>query len=453
MKTRTILIIAVLTLALFTVDVLAASVELTSARVAFRQGEYTRAIDNLLKEIEKKPEVEAYYILAKSYAELRDYKSAGEYFVLAEKYMDTEKEVKKFGVDMDDDRRLYWYNGFKATQPVYNQAKGYLDDPESAPPGVTAESKFEEAASKFEDVDNIFPYHPRTNYMIGSCYEFIAGPVRYEHEDGSLIEYRKDEDGQDQTREIYDSEYDDLPLVKANEAFLIALEVKLDDMSGKDLDKEMDFEIYIRKTLGTSAKINDYGSVLRVLEDGTEKFPGNPIIFYYQAMVYETQGDIGKAAEAYAEVLNSEGGEDFSDAYNALGDIYLNEDFADRDPQKALEYLEKGLEIAPDNYNILVSLGKACREIGKTEDSDAYYAKGQTLYKIDKVAKMGVPQEQAIEEFGEPEENFLMTTEYQGQEIEVDVAKFTFEDVTFYVQIYDGLSMGWSMARPTGSGE
>ncbi len=450
MKTKTILIIAVLTLSILAVDVMAASVELTSARVAFKQGEYKRAIENLLKEVEKKPEVEAYYLLAKSYAEMKDYKSAGEFFVLAEMRMDTEKEVKKWAEDMKVDRKKYWYEGFKAVQPAFNDAKSYRDDPESAPPGVTAESKFEEAISGFSSIDNIFPYHPRTQYFIGTAYEMMAGPVRYKNEDGTLVEYKMDADGQEENREVYDTEYKGLPLVKANDAYLLSIEVKMDDMAGESLDADFPLEQHIVKVIACSAKLDNFDGASRVINDAAEKFPENPDVLYWQARIYETQGDIAEAARIYESVINTGSGAGYSDAYNALGEIYLDDDFADRDPQKALEYLEKGLETAPDNFKILFSMGKAYREIGKTDESKQYFTLGQSLFKIDEKAAMGVLQEQSIEEFGEPEENFSMKIDYRGQEIEVDVAKFTFEDLTFYVQFYDGSSMGWSRALPTG---
>jgi len=452
-KTKTILVIAVLTLSVLAGDVLAASMEVTSARVAFKQGEYKRAIENLLKEIEKKPEVEAYYILASSYAELGDYKSAGEYFILAEKYMDTEKEVKKWAEDMELDRMKYWYAGFKVVQLVYKDAKSYLSDPESAPPGVTAESKFEEAISGFSNIDNIYPYHPRTRFYIGTAYEIIAGPVHYKHEDGALVEYKKGDDGEEQTREIYDADIKDLPMVKANEAYLISMEIKMDDMAGANMDADFPLEQHIVKVISCSAKLDNFDGALEVIDEAAKKFPDDPDVLYWEARIFETQGELSKAAELYEKVITKEGGEGFSDAYNALGDIYLNEDFDGRDSHKALEFLEKGLELAPDDFKIIISLGKTYREIGKTDESSEYLALGQTLYKIDKLAMMNAPQEPAVAEFGEPEEQFLMKTDYRGNEIEVDVAKFTFEDVTFYVQYYGEMSMGWSTARPTGSGE
>jgi tetratricopeptide (TPR) repeat protein len=281
----------------------------------------------------------------------------------------------------------------------------------------------------------------------------IAGQVYYKNEDGALIEYKEGADGTEETREIFDAEYNGLPMVKANDAYLLSMEVKMDDMAGDEIDAGFPLEQHIVKVIACSAKLDDFEGALRVINDAAEKFPEDPDVLYWQARIYETRGDIAEAARIYESVVNTENGAGFSDAYNALGDIYLDKDFADRSPQKALEYLEKGLETAPDNFKIIISIGKAYREIGKTEESNEYLALGQSLYKINSEAKMGAPQEQAIEEFGEPEENFPMTTEYQGQEIEVDVAKFTFEDVIFYVQFYDGSSMGWSRARPTGSGE
>ncbi|MCP4228674.1 MAG: tetratricopeptide repeat protein [bacterium] len=446
---RTIIATTLLMLIIAATAAWGASVELTSARVAYKQGEYTRAIENLLKEVEKNPEVEAYYLLGKCYGDMKDFKSCGEYFVLAEKFMDTEKEVEKWAVEMDDDRRQYWYNGYQAIEPVYKEAKGYLDDPESAPPGVTAESKFEEAISGFEAMYNIYPYHPRSQYLIGTAYEMIAGDVRYKYEDGALVEYKKDDAGEDQTREVTDAEYRDLPMVKANDAYLLSLEVKLDDMAGEGLDPDFPLDYHITKVIGSSAMLDNFDDALEVISAGAEKFPDDPVVLYWEARIYETEGDFVEAARIYESVLSKEGGDTFVDAYNALGDIYLDEDFADYDPQKALEYLEKALEIAPDNYKIIFSLGKAYGEIGKNDKKKEYLILGQTLYKIDDLAKMNAPKDEAVTEFGEPEETFSLNTEYRGQEIEVEVAKFTFEDVIFYVKYYSDLSLGWSTARPT----
>lgn len=444
MKSKISVAIVLFALTLLSSYVWAASVELTSARIAVRQGEWQRAIENLLIEVENNPDVEAYYLLAKSYAELGDFKSASEFFVKADTCLDTEKEVKEFGEIMYNDRRTYWVKAYQASVTPLTDGLEYMDDPEMAPPGVTGESKLKEAIDAFTNADKIFPYHPQTQFIIGTAYDRLSKYASYKEENGVLVEYI----GGEETREIPDSDYAELPLVKAYDAYILALEVKMDDMMGDDIAKDYPIDEYVDRIAKTAARLGDFEPALNAIEAGIQKFPDDTGMLYWDAYIYEVKGNLDKAAELYEKVIAKGAGVDYADAYNALGDIYLNDGFSKHDPAKALEYLEAGLEITPDSFQIITSMGKAYNKLGRSAEAEACLTKAQTYYEINKGAVRNTPKSNTVSEFGEPEENFTITRVIADEEIEVEVAKFTYDKIVFYVQFYDDKSIGWSTARP-----
>ena len=68
---------------------------------------------------------------------------------------------------------------------------------------------------------------------------------------------------------------------------------------------------------------------------------------------------VGDIKESMSKVIEIEPGYQAASAYDALAQIELATRMKGGDAQKALEYLEKGVQLAPDNTNIRLHLGEA----------------------------------------------------------------------------------------------
>jgi tetratricopeptide (TPR) repeat protein len=73
--------------------------------------------------------------------------------------------------------------------------------------------------------------------------------------------------------------------------------------------------------------------------------------------------------ESMSRVLELQPDYQAASAYDALGQIELKTRLKGGDPQKAVEYLEKGLALAPDNSNIRVHLAEAYLAVKRDTDA------------------------------------------------------------------------------------
>lgn len=155
---------------------------------------------------------------------------------------------------------------------------------------------------------------------------------------------------------------------------------------GRELFPE-DFNLLIAET-NIYLATNEKEKAMKDLEAAIEFDKTNPSIFFAVGTIYDQMGDIAKAISAYenAILLNP----DYFEANYNLGALYVNQaaDILDKandlpleavkeyDSEKArademlnksIPYLEKALELMPDDVNTMVSLKEIYTRLGMTE--------------------------------------------------------------------------------------
>ena len=157
-------------------------------------------------------------------------------------------------------------------------------------------------------------------------------------------------------------------------------------VKGRELFPE-DFNLLIAETniyLGTNQKEKAKADLEKALQIDSS----NPSIFFAVGTIYDQMGDFEKASEAYQNAIKLKA-DYFEPNYN-LGALYVNQaaDILDKandlpldavaqyDQEKAranemlsksLPYLERALELSPDDTNTMVSLKEIYTRLGMTD--------------------------------------------------------------------------------------
>ncbi|MBI2166704.1 MAG: tetratricopeptide repeat protein [Candidatus Omnitrophica bacterium] len=138
------------------------------------------------------------------------------------------------------------------------------------------------------------------------------------------------------------------------------------------------------------------------LEDLLKKDPADVKARQVLANVYFSSNEIKKAEKAYLEVLKMEPN---AEAYNNLGVVYLKEENA----EKAVESLQKAVELDPNFTRAYFNLGELSLISGKFPMALAFFKKAETIDKNHPLVhyKLGVSLaktgrlEEALKEFEE----------------------------------------------------
>ena len=182
---------------------------------------------------------------------------------------------------------------------------------------------------------------------------------------------------------------------------------------------------------------------VKVLEDAIALDPENPVLVYTSATIYENMGEFESAEAAYTKVLDMEA--ENIDALSGLGGLYFNRgadlyneantlEFGDPNYEKmtseskeyfkkAVPFLEKAAEFAPNDCNILVALRDAYGKAGDVEKfkiakqkandcTQGVDVNGQTI-------KVGMTQSEVGKLLGEPDE--ITSTDFKGNKLQTFV--------------------------------
>jgi len=164
--------------------------------------------------------------------------------------------------------------------------------------------------------------------------------------------------------------------------------------TGREIYPE-NFDLLISETNIYLAR-NDTKKALENLEKAIEKDKTNPTIFFAVGTNYDQLGMFDKAEKAYKNAINLD--PDYFEANYNIGALYVNkaakilekandlpldavEEYdaekakADDLLKKSLPYLEKAIELQPDDVNTLVSLKEIYTRLGMLEKLKAVNAK------------------------------------------------------------------------------
>jgi tetratricopeptide (TPR) repeat protein len=155
---------------------------------------------------------------------------------------------------------------------------------------------------------------------------------------------------------------------------------------GREMFPE-DFNLLIAET-NIYLTTNEKEKAMIDLETALQFDKTNPSIFFAVGTIYDQMGDVPKATSAYENAILLH--PDYFEANYNLGALYVNQAadildkandlpldavkeydaqkaLADQMLQKSLPYLEKSLELMPDDVNTMVSLKEIYTRLGMTE--------------------------------------------------------------------------------------
>ena len=135
------------------------------------------------------------------------------------------------------------------------------------------------------------------------------------------------------------------------------------DLSQKHADKLGEADKYYIKVFQAMLS-RDYGNLIPTLEEGVAKLPGNVDLRLELARIYKGFGLQDRALEQYDIILDLDPQQKM--ALNELGYLYARRG----DFKTALNYIEKYMEVAPDEPNPYDSKGELLMMAGELEQAD-----------------------------------------------------------------------------------
>lgn len=112
-------------------------------------------------------------------------------------------------------------------------------------------------------------------------------------------------------------------------------------------------------------KQDDFDSLINTLDTSLELIPNNTDLLLARAMAYESKNKMKSAIKDFKQVINI--APNNAEAYNALGYSMADHDI---ELQEALTYIQKAIELDPENAAIIDSLGWAHYKLGNYQEAE-----------------------------------------------------------------------------------
>jgi len=362
------------------------STELTSARLYIQQKNFDKAIDVLVKDVEKNPKSdEGWYLLGYSYGEIGNMES------MIEAYDKSLAISSKFEETITDSKNFHWANSFNSGVNLFSRGNNTADDD-------SAKIYYDKSIDAFETAAIIQPDSADTYknmafvYMSSGRNELAIEPLQ------ELVSLKKELDGYRYLGEIYytmgtskSSEYrmngNVIDSIEAAEYYDKAIVVLEEGTTIYASDGEL-----IRIL---NASYIETGRILEALESSkilVEAEPDNETYRYNYGVILLQTNDFLGAEEQFLKAL--EINSDYENASYNLGLTYVKwgtqlkeledetEVYTDEDIEKyrqALPYLELIVESDAENAEIWELLGKVYSILNMQEEAIDAFNKADQL--------------------------------------------------------------------------
>lgn len=301
------------------------STELTSAKLYIDQGNFDKALEMLQKDVEKNPKSdEGYFLMGHVFGEL------GELNKMVSSFDKSLTISDKFATQIGEQKAFHWANNFN--KGVNNFQRGNdVADPDSATIFYDRSIKFFKDAALIEP-DTADNYRNIAFvYLSADRIEEAIDPLK------KLIGMQKSEDGYQYLGEIY---------------YTLGANKNIDFINSANLQDSIDATAH-------------FNNAIDVLEEGRNLYPKNTDILVSLSESYVGANKIEIAMDAFKASVEAEPGNQHF-RYN-YGVLLLN---AER-YEEAEEQFTKALEIDPDYENAIYNLGVNYVKWGAQLNNDA----------------------------------------------------------------------------------
>lgn len=362
------------------------SSELTSARLYIQQENYDKAKEVLESEVEKNPQsAEGLYLLGYIYGEEGDIGKMVEYF---DKSLAVSDEYKQ---SIIDNRNYHWANNF-------NQGVAYFNKAAEATNEDSTKMLFDTAIEKFQNAilaqpDSIDTYKNLTFALInaGRTDEAVEPLKKLVNKEGTADSYAM-------LGEIYVRQGQAL-INKYRESGNVQDSVKAIDIYDKAIDllkvgrekypQNGDILLYLSNAYINASKLD---VAMEAFKQGVEQEPNNKYYRYNYGVLLLESEDYAEAIKQFKVAVELD--PDYSNAIYNLAATYVKWGTELRDEaeanetgdesykekfEMALPYLEKYLELNPEDDVMWDLLGRVYANLGMNEKSMEAFDKADQL--------------------------------------------------------------------------
>lgn len=365
------------------------STEITSAKLYIQQKNYDKALDVLQKEVQKNPKsAEGFYYLGYVYGEKDDY---GKMIDAFDKSLSISNEFKS---QIDDQKKYFWANLFNKGVSFYQKGVNTTDKDSS-------KIQFDKAINMFEYATKLEPDSVDTYKNLAFVYMGAGENDKAIEPLQKMIKYDKSLDGYKYLGEIYynngilqkqqyTSTHDSQDSLKAVENFNNA--IKILEEGREQYPDNPELLLTLSNSYINAGKADVALSSFKTL---VEKDPDNKYYRYNYGVLLLGKNDFENAAAQFEKAIAVD--PEYQNAIYNLAVTYVKwgtainkmaEDKGEMENteykqkyQQALPYLEKSVELQPEDAPTWELLGKVYTVLGMTDDAQNAFNKADELRK------------------------------------------------------------------------
>lgn len=388
-KSKLYTVVFVLLAGLAFVGFQCSSTEMTSAKLYIQQKNYDKALDALQKEVAKNPNsAEGYYYLGYVYGEKDDY---GKMIDAFDKSLSISNEYKS---QIDDQQKYFWAN-------LFNRGVSYYQKGVNSTNEDSSKIFFDKSINMFEYAAKLEPDSADTYKNLAFVYMGAGENEKAIEPLQKLIKLEQSLDGYKYLGEIY---YNQGIILKNQYASSHNAEDSVNAIG--NFNKAIDVLQEGRKifpdnpelllTLSNSyINANKVDIALSTFKEGVEKDPSNQYYRYNYGVLLLGKNDYEAAAEQFKKAIDLD--PEYQNAIYNLAVTYVKwgttinkqaEDNGEMDNteykekyQQALPYLEKSVELQPDDAPTWELLGKVYTVLDMKDDAQNAFNKADELRK------------------------------------------------------------------------
>ena len=375
---RILIIIALLAMVFGFAAFQCSSSELTSAKLYIQQENYDKAKEVLLQEVQNNPlSSEGNYLLGYLYGEEGDFAKMVEYY-------DASLAIEnKFEKEISDSKMYHWANNFNKGVSAFNKAAETTSED-------STKMYFENAIENFENSIMLEPDSSGAYQNLALAYLNSGRPDDAVEPLKTLLDIKKSENTYVMLGQIYVNQGEALNSKGTAQDSALAIE-KLDEaikylQEGRKLFPEnSDILLYLSNAYIKSNKLD---VAMDAFESGVKQEPENQYYRYNYGVLLLQANEFEEAEAQFKKAIEID--PDYTNAYYNIAATYVKWGTTLRDQaeaeetgsteylkkfEAALPYLEKYVELNPDDAAMWELLGKVYANLGMTEKSTEAFEK------------------------------------------------------------------------------